>query len=234
MDVNSRLVFPEERVRPARLRASSGNDRDRTFRSGPKLTSRPETVPCLRNIAEVFAGFYHRCCDTRHCFSKLRNHLDKPTFDEPWVVTFCAEFGSCWRDTRLIRSRSLCGCFVIGALHVDLTRPKTTLSFLQRVDKFVTHTVAGFKGSGPWSVMDEHRLFREFVYLDTFRSQLKEVLVSYELPTDLCDQDTFWFRFLVSLCGCDRGWKAVRESQQVGFARGRRESDFQERQAAGL
>jgi hypothetical protein len=45
-------------------------------------------------------------------------------------------------------------------------------------------------------VPEQHRMFREFVFLDTFRSELREFLVRYDLPTQICDEDPHWHNFL--------------------------------------
>jgi hypothetical protein len=43
--------------------------------------------------------------------------------------------------------------------------------------------------------------YSEFVYLDSFRSQLRDVLAGYNLPSTLCDEDAEWFRFLTAYAG---------------------------------
>jgi hypothetical protein len=133
--------------------------------------------------------------------SKLRNHLAKPITDEPGVVYLLCEARKLLEKERPDPKPFALWMFCHWALHVDLSKSNTTLEFLRRVDNFVTNTVAGFAGNGPWSFLDEHRLFREFVYLDNFRNQLKELLSSYSLPTDLCDQDDRWFAFLSAYGG---------------------------------
>src|SRR5580704_16073208 len=83
------------------------------------------------------------------------------------------------------------------ALHVDLTHSKTTISFLNRVDAFVTRNVSNFTGKGPWSSVDDELLLKEFIYMESFREQLGAFLKSYDLPTALCDNDEQWFAFLL-------------------------------------
>ena len=37
--------------------------------------------------------------------------------------------------------------------------------------------------SGPWELIEEHHLFGDFIFLDTFRQQLRGFLGSYGLPS---------------------------------------------------
>lgn len=71
-------------------------------------------------------------------------------------------------------------------------------------------------------------MFREFVFLDTFRSELREFLVRYDLPTQICDEDPHWHNFLTiyaeviengSLYCEAQGLKRV---EGVRFSKGRR------------
>jgi len=77
------------------------------------------------------------------------------------------------------------------ALHVDLTHPGTTLPLLQRVDAFVASILAGSV-----DIVEENRIFREFVFLDTFRAQLRHLLSAYQLPFGICERDSRWHKFL--------------------------------------
>ncbi len=82
------------------------------------------------------------------------------------------------------------------ALHVDLTHPGTTFQFLQHVDRFAAGVLAG-----KTDIVQEHRMFREFLFLDTFRKQFSQLLASYGLPTAVCDEDERWFVFLTHYAG---------------------------------
>jgi hypothetical protein len=77
------------------------------------------------------------------------------------------------------------------ALHVDLTQPATTGDFLTKIDDFV-HSVL----SGSSDIVEEYRIFREFAFLDSFRAQFRAFLKSYDLPTQLCEEDRRWHEFL--------------------------------------
>lgn len=82
------------------------------------------------------------------------------------------------------------------ALHVDLSFPKTTAPFLKQVDKFAADVLAGKP-----NVVEQHQMLREFVFLDTFRKQLRQFLKSYDLPTAVCDEDPRWHEFLKLYAG---------------------------------
>jgi hypothetical protein len=69
------------------------------------------------------------------------------------------------------------------ALHVDLSSPGTTVPFLKQVDSFVDGILSDQR-----DLAAEHRMFREFVYLDTFRDQLRDFLAKNDLPISICDE----------------------------------------------
>lgn len=115
------------------------------------------------------------------------------------------------------------------ALHVDLDRPKTTLHFLARVDQFVA-SILGLKDE---DLISKHYLFREFVFLDSFRSQLRELLSKYGLPMALCDDDDRWNAFIQHYAGiiedgslsCDGKNLQLKLVRKVVFAKGREQQD---------
>lgn len=82
------------------------------------------------------------------------------------------------------------------ALHVDLTHPGTTFPFLEQVDKFAASILAGKP-----NVVEQNQMFREFVFLETFRQQLARFLKFYDLPTAVCDEDPRWHEFLKLYAG---------------------------------
>jgi hypothetical protein len=82
------------------------------------------------------------------------------------------------------------------ALHIDLTRAGTTRPFLERVDGYVESILAG-----SLNIIEEHRMLREFVFLDTFRNQLAQFLAAYDLPPTICEQEPRWQDFLKSYAG---------------------------------
>ena len=82
------------------------------------------------------------------------------------------------------------------ALHVDLESPKTTEGFLERVERWITNTVPYLTPIEPWTFGEEYDLFKDFIYLNTFRHQLRVFLAAYKLPTTLCSDNGWWNRFI--------------------------------------
>jgi hypothetical protein len=111
------------------------------------------------------------------------------------------------------------------ALHVDLDRRNTTLPFLQRVDEFVASRLSGKAAD----LLLEHYLFRELVFLDSFRAQLKQLLSTHGLPTELCDDDDRWHEFITHYAGiiedgsltCDGKNLPLKWVRRVVFTKGR-------------
>ena len=111
------------------------------------------------------------------------------------------------------------------ALHVDLDHPKTTLPFLKRVDEFVSSVFGGTEAN----IVLEHHVFREFVFLDTFRAQLKQLFTAYTLPTAICDEDNRWHEFIAHYAGiiedgslsCDGKNLSLKWVRDVVFTKGR-------------
>jgi hypothetical protein len=77
------------------------------------------------------------------------------------------------------------------ALHVNLSYPNTTREFLELVDAFVASFLEGNTDIGA-----EHRMLRDFVFLDTFKQQFRTFLNAFDLPTAICDDDAQWHEFL--------------------------------------
>jgi len=110
------------------------------------------------------------------------------------------------------------------ALHVDLTSPGTIFPFLQWVDDFAAGVLAG-----ETNVVEEHRIFREFVFLDTFRQQFRQFLKAYGLPTAVCDEDPRWHEFLKLYAGiiedgslsCQAKTQRLNLVSEVVFTKGR-------------
>ncbi|MBZ5602900.1 MAG: hypothetical protein LAO79_11390 [Acidobacteriia bacterium] len=132
---------------------------------------------------------------------KLARFLQHPIDSECKVVYLLAEVRKVLeRDDRGHAMGSL-WMYCHWALHVDLDSPKTTEEFLGKVERWVTNTVAYLTPTGPWNFWEEFRLFRDFIYLDTFRRQLNSFLTSYGLPADLCSDDNQWNSFMREYAG---------------------------------
>jgi hypothetical protein len=133
---------------------------------------------------------------TKDIVGKLMKHLSKPIDDEPGVVYLLAEVRKLLERDDTTHSNGALWMYCHWALHVDLTSPGATMDFLKRVDRWVTNKVAYLTPSGPWEFHEEERLFRDFIFLDTFRQQLHGFLAGCGLPLSLCDLDTRWYAFI--------------------------------------
>ena len=138
---------------------------------------------------------------TKDIVGKLLKHLSKPIDDEPSVVYLLAEVRKLLARDDPTHSNGALWMYCHWALHVDLTLPGTTMDFLKRVDRWITNTVAHLTPSGPWEFIEEYHLFRDFIFLDTFRQQLRGFLSNYRLPLSLCDLDEQWYAFLEAYGG---------------------------------
>ena len=110
------------------------------------------------------------------------------------------------------------------ALHVDLDKPGTTLLFLEKVDIFAA---SGLEGTS--DMLAEHRMLREFVFLDSFREQFRQFLQTFNLPTAVCDEDSRWNEFLTHYAGviedgslsCKAKANSLKLVSEVVFTKGR-------------
>ncbi len=133
---------------------------------------------------------------TKDIVGKLEALLNQPIDSECKVVYLLAEVRKLLeRDDPEHKMGSL-WMYCHWALHVDLESPKTTEGFLEKVDRWVTNTVAYLTPSGAWTFREEYNLFKDFVYLNTFRHQLRVFLAAYKLPTTVCSDNSQWNRFI--------------------------------------
>jgi hypothetical protein len=93
--------------------------------------------------------------------TKLAKHLDQPVVTECAVVYLLAEVRKLPAEDDPEHSFGALWMFCHWALHVDLDSPRTTMHFLERVDRWVTNSVAYLTPSGPWKFLEEHRLFED-------------------------------------------------------------------------
>jgi hypothetical protein len=124
------------------------------------------------------------------------DHLAKPVDSECAVVYLLAEVRKILEREKPEPKPFALWMYCHWALHINLSVTPTTIALLQHIDDFVTATVSGFTANGPYTMLDSHNLFREFVYLDTFRAQLHGFLGVRGLDADLCSDDAKWFEFL--------------------------------------
>jgi hypothetical protein len=129
---------------------------------------------------------------------KLRAHLAQPVDTECGVVYLLAGVRKILEQDRPDPKPFALWMYCHWALHVNLSNTNTTKHFLEQIDTYISHTVADLTPTGSLTIQDEDRLFREFVYLDGFRDQLREFLTSYDLPTAVCTGDKQWFAFIAA------------------------------------
>lgn len=155
---------------------------------------------------------------------KLNRILSEPIDSEYKVVYVLAESRKLL-DTQPPKSvpfslRLYCN----WALHVDLDHETTTLPFLRRVERYVESVLAGCIDVG-----EEHRMLREFVFLDTFRETFSHFLEAYGLPTRICEDDERWHEFLKYYAGviedgslsCRASDQSLKCVKEVIFTKGR-------------
>lgn len=123
---------------------------------------------------------------------KLRAMLSKDIKTECEVVYILAECRKLLEETSNSQPHFALKLYCHWALHVDLAGRDTTLPFLKMVDKYVEKALADTEFG------TQHRMFREFCSLDSFRELLKQFLQSRDLPTQVCDDDDRWNEFLAA------------------------------------
>ena len=114
------------------------------------------------------------------------------------------------------------------ALHVDLHGENTIRSFLEQVDTFVRGFLKGIKNFDA-----SHRMFRDFVFSDTFRSQLRDFLQANRIRSDLTDENVHWNEFVTQYAGVIEDGSlsiraenhGIRQVKQVTFTKDQCETD---------
>jgi hypothetical protein len=156
--------------------------------------------------------------------AKLRDALSGAVDSECQVVYILAEsrklLETCPPDPFPFALKLYCH----WALHVDLEYPGTTLPFLERVETFAASVLEGNS-----DMLREHRMLREFVFLDTFRQQFGQFLQAFNLPTAVCDEDSRWNEFLTHYAGviedgslsCKAKANSLKLVSEVVFTKGR-------------
>jgi hypothetical protein len=137
---------------------------------------------------------------------KLRQHLSGPVDTECKVVYLLCEIRKLLDkktpDPKLLALRQLftLRLYCNWALHVHLSKP-TTMALLEKVDKVFINRTTPASPETSLTFVAEHHLFREFVYLETFRKELSHFLAAYDLATSLCTENERWFAFLAAYGG---------------------------------
>jgi len=117
------------------------------------------------------------------------------------------------------------------ALHVDLENRGTTLPFLEKVETYAASILAGST-----DIIAEHRVLREFVFLNTFRQQFRQFLNVYNVPTELCEEDARWHEFLTHYAGviedgslsCTAKGTSLKLVREVVFTKGKPTKEWEE------
>ena len=130
---------------------------------------------------------------------KLRAHLAGPVDTECRVVYLLCEVRKLLDKQRPDPMPFALRLYCHWAVHVDLSRPSTTMPFLEKVDDYVFNKLNADETND--TIVAEEGIFREFVYLETFRKELSQFLALHRLPTSLCDEDALWFAFLAAFAG---------------------------------
>jgi hypothetical protein len=80
-------------------------------------------------------------------------------------------------------------------VHIHLGYTNTTLAFLSRVDEFASNFLAD------QNFAQQHNMFQELSFLESFRDQLSLFLAAYDLPVTLCVNKNRWHEFLKHYAG---------------------------------
>jgi hypothetical protein len=163
---------------------------------------------------------------------KLRALLNSGIDSEATVVYLLCEVRKLFEKTPASDRPFALNMYCHWALHVDLTGPDTVLPFLRQVDAYIHGVIVG-----PEDFSASDQMVREFLMLDTFRTQLRTFLDGHGLPTDLTTDDGQWNRFVTRYAGViDDGSLLCRSTKrndlkhvkQVTFARGRSAAVFRQ------
>jgi hypothetical protein len=128
--------------------------------------------------------------------TKLHNHLTQRVNKECQVVYILCQVrklldGYC-DDKSLLSLKFYCD----WAVHTNLTYDNRTKPFLQIIDNYIHKDQSGTAIS-----LEEQLEFQALLHLDSFRWQLKSVLESYTLPTDVCRSRYRWLSFVKAYSG---------------------------------
>jgi hypothetical protein len=127
---------------------------------------------------------------------KLNAFLAEPVDSECKAVYVLCEVRKLLEDT-LPRDRPFAlNMHCHWALHVDLHGKDTVRPFLQQVDAYVNTVIVG-----PEDILASNRMIREFIFLDTFRSELRDFFQARGIRTRLTDDDAWWNEFVKHYAG---------------------------------
>lgn len=156
--------------------------------------------------------------------AKLNAILADPIDSECRVVYVLCEVRKLLEQTPAPQRPFALNMYCHWALHVDLHGRETIMPFLKRVDSYVNGYLIGPEDFG-----ESDRMTREFIFLDTFKAQLREFFHHYGVVTDLTDDESRWNEFVEHYAGViEDGSLALRADtgqlthvKQVTFIKGR-------------
>ena len=127
--------------------------------------------------------------------NKLAQHLSEPIDNECKAVYLLCEARKLFVYRKPHHALYMCANW---ALHVDLdsSQNRGARRLLQEVDAFVAEYLELDRIPFP-----EPTIFKELLFIGSFRQELRAFLASFELPTELCDEDTRWFTFIETYAG---------------------------------
>lgn len=139
---------------------------------------------------------------TDSILEKLRRHLNNGIQDEPGAVYLLVQVRKILeRHHKDEPKYGALRMYCHWALHSELSGSGTIGPFLLRVDRWAANFLPGFKDERETNVVEDHELFTEFLYLDSFRSQLASLLADRNLPDVLTQDRSAWNAFMACYGG---------------------------------
>jgi hypothetical protein len=127
---------------------------------------------------------------------KLNVLLAGPIDSEAKVVYLMAEVRKLLEKAPAAQRPFALNMYCNWALHVALTGKDTITPFLQQVDDYVNGVLVGPEDFGA-----SNRIARDFLELETLRSQLGDFCRANGIRTDLTDDDARWNEFVERYAG---------------------------------
>ena len=127
--------------------------------------------------------------------TKLEAALQKPVFEESWVVNLLVQARKLIDSDRRSDPHAwgIVNLFCTWALHDKLTRDKFNIElFFKAFD---------FRDGMDLEAFFASKYFKNFVALHMFRSELATFLKAHSLPTWLVDDTEHWLRFVYLYAG---------------------------------
>jgi hypothetical protein len=127
---------------------------------------------------------------------KLNALLADPIDSEAKVVYLLAEVRKLVDKTPARERPFALNMYCHWALHVELSGKDTITRFLQQVDDYVNGVLVG-----PEDLGASNRMVREFLLLDTLRSQMRDFFHASGIRAELLDDNDRWHQFVAHYAG---------------------------------